>query len=64
VLSDPSQRATAWSILVDFCADLMRRRSGTDRWGLRQVLTEVGVVVDPAQSYEADIHRLDRKSVV
>jgi hypothetical protein len=62
VLRDSSQRATAWTTLVDFCAGLMRRRSGTDRRGLQQVLERVGVVVEPAHSYEADIARLRARS--
>ena len=63
VLTDPSQRATAWTTLVDFCVNLMRRRSGTDRRGLQQVLEDVGAVVDPAHSYEADIIRLRARSM-
>jgi hypothetical protein len=62
VLTDPSQRATAWTTLVDFCANLMRRRSGTDRRGLQQVLEDVGAAVDPAHSYEGDITRLRARS--
>ena len=62
VLRDPSQRATAWTTLVDFCTGLMRRRSGTDRRGLQQALAGAGVVVDPAHSYEAGIAHLRARS--
>ena len=62
VLSDPSQNATGWTTLVDFCTDLMRRRSGTDRHGLLQALRRAGLVVGPAHSYEADIARLRARS--
>jgi hypothetical protein len=62
VLSDPSQNATGWTTLVDFCIDLMRRRSGTDRRGLLHALQRAGLVVEPAHSYEADIARLRARS--
>jgi hypothetical protein len=62
VLSDPSQNATGWTTLVDFCTDLMRRRSGTDRRGLLHALQRAGLVVGPAHSYEADIARLRARS--
>jgi len=62
VLRDVAQTDTAWSTLIEACAQLAVSRGGANREQLQGVLASHQLELNVPPSYRADIERLRRYS--
>ena len=58
ILQDSTQSDLAWDSLIQVCANLASRHSGTERPTLRQILSNKAIRLKSARSYQSDINAL------
>lgn len=57
VVADSSQAGSAWSALVDVCANCGEQRSGVDATSACRAITDKGIALRTARSYRKDVER-------
>ena len=62
VLSEPTQADSAWNTLIKICGQFAINRSGGDSAILQTLLSQEGISLKPARSYQGDIEQLQQYS--
>lgn len=58
VLAEATQSDLAWGTLINICTKFAINRSGADRTALQSLLSQQGIFLKPARSYQNDIEKL------